>query len=335
MILRDIVMSASGLIVLAMLSSPASAQSVPDPMDPPGNFETAEEHYRFLHDLHRGGTVHTYDTVPQWEGLWSSSGNGLWGTQPFLEGGGPGAYGLGATVAEGVLTPEYEAAFRQRRENMEVYGEQPYDRLTTCESAGMPRWLLEPYVREFVNTPTQSWWLNDLANDTRRIYINQDHQNIDGAHSPLGDSVGFWADDMLIVHTSDLWPADWFRGQPPTSNEMEVVEVYRLETYNNGRQRIVVNATFYDPLSLLEPMTLVYTFQRNVGLERAGFRIRHWDCDSSVQVRTDEATTTIRLPGETGLSWHQMRNPDLPADLSGQTRTPGEFDFDTLDFDGF
>src|SRR5690606_13081846 len=123
------------------------------------------------------------------------------------------------------------------------------------ESAGMPRWLLEPYVREFVNTPNQSWWSNDLANDTRRIYIGQEHANVDGAHSPLGDSVGFWVDDMLIVHTVDLWPADWFRGLPPTSNEMEVVEVYRLETYNNGRQRIVVNATFYDPLSLLEPLT--------------------------------------------------------------------------------
>ena len=54
--------------------------------------------------------------------------------------------------------------------------------------------------REFVNTPSQSWWLNDLGNDTRRVYIGQEHKNMDGTHSPEGDSVGFWVDDMLIIH---------------------------------------------------------------------------------------------------------------------------------------
>ena len=109
-----------------------------------------------------------------------------------------------------------------------------YDRLTRCEPAGYPRWLLEPYVREFVNTPRQSWWMNDLANETRRIYIDQEHKNIDGTHSPEGDSVGFWVGDMLIVHTVDIYPNDYFRGQPPTSNQFESVEVWRMLTMANG-----------------------------------------------------------------------------------------------------
>src|SRR5258707_7979512 len=98
----------------------------------------------------------------------------------------------------------------------------------------MPRWLLEPYAREFVNTPSQSWWMNDLANDTRRIYVNQDHKNIDNTHFPQGDSVGFWAGDHLIVHTINVWPNDYFRGYPPTSNQFESVEVYHRETRPNG-----------------------------------------------------------------------------------------------------
>ncbi len=108
---------------------------------------------------------------------------------------------VGAKSSRVSLTPAYEEAYKKRR----ALGAE-YDRLTTCEPAGYPRWLLEPYVREFVNTPSQSWWLNDLGNDTRRIYIDQEHKNIDGTHSPEGDSVGFWVDDMLIVHTIHIYP---------------------------------------------------------------------------------------------------------------------------------
>ena len=175
-----------------------------------------------------------------------------------------------------MLTPAYEEAFKKRRS----LGAD-YDRLTTCEPAGYPRWLLEPYVREFVNTPSQSWWLNDLGNDTRRVYIDQEHKNIDGTHSPEGDSVGFWVDDMLIVHTVHIYPNDYFRGQPPTSNQFESVEVWRMVTLANGEPRINVNVTFYDKLSLVRPVTATYTFRRNTELEDAGYRMRHWECESN------------------------------------------------------
>jgi len=52
---------------------------------------------------------------------------------------------------------------------MREYRQQRYDRLTNCEYAGVPRWLMEPYVKEFVNTPEQSWFLNDFMDETRRI----------------------------------------------------------------------------------------------------------------------------------------------------------------------
>jgi hypothetical protein len=223
------------LCLVAATSSLASAQGrgggVPAAVPPPQNFDTSTEHYEYLKRLYNGGTVHTHASVPKWEGLWSSGGNNGQGNL-FLEAG---------EIIEGVLTPPYEAAFQMRRRIMAEQGQQPYDRLTTCEPAGMPRWLVEPYVREWVNTPTQSWWLNDLANDTRRIHITQDHQNVDGSHSSQGDSVGFWVGDMLIVHTVDVYPNDYFRGLPPSSNQFESVEVYRMETQANGapcRRRI-------------------------------------------------------------------------------------------------
>lgn len=305
---------------------------------PPRAFKTAEEHYKYLMRQASGGTEHTHESVPKWEGLWEASWNSIalrGGVSPFFVGPIPPGLSAGGVVAEGILTPEYEAAFKQRRENMIPYNEQPYDRLTTCEATGIPRWLLEPYVREWVNTPHQSWWLNDLANETRRVFINQDHVNIDGSHSPTGDSVGFWIGDKLVVWSNDMWPADYFRGYPPFSNEMEIIEVYELVTESNGMQRLVAQVTFYDPVSLLKPLSGVYTWVKAAAIEDAGYRMRHWDCNTGTQIRgeTDESgnpLTSIRLPGESGLSWQEMRNPDLPADLPGQTQSPDQFDFDTV-----
>lgn len=288
---------------------------VPEPVPPPQNFKTSTEHYEFLLRLHKGGTRHTYDTVPKWEGLWSAAGNTSTGL--FLK---------GTEIVPGVLTPAYEAAFKMRR----ALGAE-YDRLTRCEPAGYPRWLLEPYVREFVNTPSQSWWPNDLGNDLRRVYISQEHKNLDGTHSAEGDSVGFWVDDMLIVHTIHIYPNDYFRGQPPTSNKFESVEVWRLIPLANGERRLSVNVTFYDPISLLRPVTAVYTFSRNTALEDAGYRMRHWECESNqnsflVLDKDGRPSTQFRLPGDPGFDdvrgVNPQRNPDLPRDLPGQAKNP-------------
>ena len=302
---------------------PARGNFVPEPVPPPQNFATSKEHYEFLYRLHKGGTRHTYESIPKWEGLWSAAGNTSTGL--FVKGGGfgPGAAG---EIIPGVLTPAYEEAFKKRRS----LGAD-YDRLTTCEPAGYPRWLLEPYVREFVNTPSQSWWMNDLGNDTRRIFIGQEHKNIDGTHSPEGDSIGFWVDDMLIVHTIHIYPGDYFRGQPPTSNQFESVEVWRMVPLANGERRINVNVTFYDKLSLQQPVTATYTFRRNTALEDSGYRMRHWECESnenSFLVIDDKGkpATQFRLPGEPGFDdvrgVDPRRNPDLPPDLPGQSKNP-------------
>ncbi len=288
----------AGLAAMAIVSSAARAQPAPPPFQvvpPPQPFKTSTEHYEYLKRLHKGGTRHTWESVPKWEGIWQPSWNSIalrGGVSPFFAGPIPTGLEAGGEVAKGVLSPAYEAAFAQRRERMKKFNQQPYDRLTTCEPAGMPRWLLEPYVREFVNTPSQSWWLNDLANDTRRIYINQEHKNIDNTHFPQGDSVGFWAGDHLIVHTINVWPNDYF--------------------------------------GLLKPLNGVYTFTRATTVEDAGFRMRWWECAANQNTSlTAEGTTQMALPGDKGFNDIRgndlaRRSPDLPADLPGQSIDPND-----------
>src|SRR5207248_1515274 len=129
---------------------------------PPKVFATAEEHYNYLLKAAHGGTKHTYESVPHWEGLWSVSGSSIINGHFFTENG---------KAKEGILTPAYEKQFKQNLAEIDAHaGQQLYDRITECEPAGYPRFMNEFYLNEFVNTPRQSWQHNDLMNETRRIY---------------------------------------------------------------------------------------------------------------------------------------------------------------------
>ena len=265
---------------------------------PARDFETAEAHYNYLLQQAEGGTEHTMATIPVWSGLWASGNN----TMPalFLENGSLAiAMRAGGAVKEGVLSPAYEAHFKARRAEMAEYGRQRYDRLTNCEYPGVPRWLWEPYIKEFVNMPTQTWMLNDFMNETRRVYIGKGHMNIEGTHSATGDSIGFWDEDKLIIWTKWVHPADYLRGLPLTSNQFEMVESWQQITNPDGSRRLVTQVTFYDPIGLVKPQPAVYTHESRPDLEEIGIRIRNWECaTSSNSYKAEDGSTQFYLPGD-------------------------------------
>ncbi|MDH3282832.1 MAG: hypothetical protein OEQ18_17140 [Gammaproteobacteria bacterium] len=306
------------IILVPIVSLAQSSDRVPSfkVEAPPRDFATAEEHYRFLLERADGGTQHTMATIPVWDGLWVPDGDTV--TSLFLDG---GTRRAGGTVIEGVLTPAYEAQFKARRQEIADLGRQRYDRLTACEYPGVPRWLREPYVKEFVNTPSQSWMLNDFMNETRRIYIGQEHVNIDGQHSATGDSIGFWDGDKLIAWTKWVNPADYFRGLPLTSNQFEMVETWQQIVQADGARMLVTQVTFYDPISLISPQSVVYTHHARSDLIAGGTRIRNWECaTSSNSYRDEDGNTQFYLPGDP-----QYKDPrgftDFP-ELPGQSLNP-------------
>jgi hypothetical protein len=303
-------------VVLADRGSAQTTQELPRVEPPPKDFATAEEHYRYLLEQADGGTTHTMETIPVWDGLWGSGGNTM--ATIFLDG---GSRRGGGTVREGVLTPPYEEQFKARRAEMEEYGSQRYDRLTNCEYPGVPRWLWEPYIKEFVNLPYQTWMMNDFMNETRRIYIGKEHVNIEAKHSSTGDSIGFWDEDKLVIWTKWVNPADYVRGMPLTSNQFEMVETWQQVTKAGGSRQLVTQVTFYDPLALVKPQSAVYTHDSRPDLEEAGVRIRNWECTTSSNSYKDEdGNTQFYLPGDP-----EYKDPrgftDFP-ELPGQSLNP-------------
>jgi hypothetical protein len=281
---------------------------------PPREFASSEEHYAWLREQAHGGTTHTFATLPRWDGLWVTAGNTM--MDAFVD-----APGFTGKVREGVLTPEYEVAYKERWRQQTELGQVQYDRLTDCTPPGYPRFLLEPYSHEFINLPHESYQINDYASGTRRIYIGGEHINLSGTHSWYGDTIGFWDGDKLVTNTVDLYPADFTRWAPMTSNQFESVEVWELKQYPDGIERLEAQVTFYDKYAFTKPVNAVYAWRHATELEDAGYRVTHWECEGTNNAVMDEkGSTTYRLPGEEGFV--DPRGFTLFRELPGQSFDP-------------
>jgi hypothetical protein len=281
---------------------------------PPKQFSTSDEHYAYLLEQAKGGTKHTLATVPRWDGLWVTAGNTH--MDAFIDTG-----TFGGKVREGVLTPAYEKAYKERWRQQNEEGQVHYDRLSDCEPPGMPRFLLEPYTHEFVNLPNESYLINDFGPSIRRVYIGKQHSNLYGTHSWYGDTIGFWDGDKLVTSTKYLYPADFTRWSPMTSNQFESVEIWELKHYAGGIDRLEVQATFYDKYAFVKPVSVIYAFRPATDLEKADYRVTQWECNQTSNSYEDEnGVANFHLPGEKGFNDARgfTRFPELP----GQSRDP-------------
>ena len=169
------------------------------------------------------------------------------------------------------LTPEYE---RRLREKLTAIKEgREYDPLSAGNPAGMPRWMTEPFLRDFAVTPTQTWLINEMMNEIRRVYTDgRGHPSPEDAYPLwLGDSIGFWDDDRLIIHTNQMREGQYQRIQPSYSDQVETVEIWR----KTADDTIEVDMWVYDPPALLEPWYTRHVY-RKLGNDDDYLRIRYW-----------------------------------------------------------
>lgn len=200
----------------------------------------------------------------------------------------PGDY----AVSTARLTPAWRAKYLQRL-NAAKSGVE-YDQLGSCLPPGVPRWFTEPYLREFAVTPGQTWMMNELSNETRRIYTDgRDHPKPEDRYGTFdGDSIGFWDGDRLIAHTDELVAGTYQRSEPDHSENAEVVEVWHQVDANT----LSADVWVYDPKVLEVPW---YTRQTYTKVPNADFsqRIRYYDCVGTVNtqvIQTPDGSTTFK-----------------------------------------
>jgi hypothetical protein len=110
---------------------------------------------------------------------------------------------------------------------------------------------------EIVQTQDAVMILVEMVHDIRVIRIN-------GTHKPanirllLGDSIGHWEGDTLVVDTTNFTGKTRFRG---SSENLHVIERFKRA----DAQTLLYRATVDDPATFTKPWTLEYPFVATAG----------------------------------------------------------------------
>jgi len=270
-------------LALSALSLTAAAQPAGPSAEKQRMIDLGIEHAtaRALYERFKGeaggGQALSWRTVPDWTGIWTREAS------PFFWD--PDQASTTA-LPTAKLTPEHERMLREKLDNVAKGVE--FDPLSNCEPAGMPRWIVEPFLKEFVVTPHQVWLVNEMQNEIRRVYTDgRDHPSEADAY-PLweGDSIGFWNGEKLVIHTSQMRAGQYQRVQPFYTEQVETVEIWQ----KTDAATIVVDVWAFDPPALVEPW---YTKQvyKKLSNDDASLRIRYWHCGENQNNAVEQTDT--------------------------------------------
>ncbi|HVJ29592.1 MAG TPA: hypothetical protein VNA66_04720 [Gammaproteobacteria bacterium] len=239
---------------------------------------TAADLYAALKARANGGAPLSLDDMPDWTGLWQRVG------PPFFDPDQPRG-----VLTSAKLRAEPLAELTRRRE-LSAQGIE-YDPISDCGPPGHPRWLAIPFLREFIVTPGQTYLFSETVNNMRRVYTDgRDHPSEADAY-PLsyGDSIGFWSDHTLVIHTSQVTAGIYHRNDPQYSESLETVEVWRKADPTT----VQVDVWVYDPVMLEEPWFVQQTYKQ-VPNEDGYLRIGYWYCGenpNNAVEKTDEGAS--------------------------------------------
>jgi hypothetical protein len=248
-------------------------------------FATSEALYDALKQQAGGGKALTWQQMGEpaydWSGIYTRSKGGLQFDADLAPEATPSA----------VLTAAGQQALKAKADLISRTGGE-YDPISDCRPPGTPRWFSEPFLHEFIVTPSQTWLINEMVNDVRRVYTDgREHTPADEAYPTWnGDTVGFWDGDMLVTHTRDLMSGQYQRGvQPNYSDQVTLVERW----HKVNPKTLQADVWVFDPVNLAKPW---YTRQGWTQLtnDNKQLRIRYWDCreNPNNNIITTEAGTS-------------------------------------------
>ena len=110
---------------------------------------------------------------------------------------------------------------------------------------------------QIVQTPDYVMILVEMVHDARIVRMNGTH--LAKTITPwLGDSIGHWDGDTLVVETTNFHARNRFRGSP---ENLRVTERFKRVDANT----ILYRATVDDPATYSKPWTLEYPFTATTG----------------------------------------------------------------------
>ena len=267
---------------LAVAQQPAQSQADWQRMSALGiQHRTAFDLYTSMTRAADGGRQSPpFDRLPDWSGLWTAAGGGSF-------------FDRGPEGVSPKLTPAAAAALKQGAD-LEARGISYDENLSECGPPGFPRWLIVPFLREFIVRPEETWLSSETVNNVRRIYTDgRGHPPQDDRY-PLyyGDSIGTWDGQKLVIHTNQLMARSMGRGQPDQSEQIETVEVWEKV----DSRTIKADVWIYDPTIYLEPWYLQRRYAQVSNPDKT-LRMNYWHCGENPNnevYKTKEGSTQFK-----------------------------------------
>ena len=126
-----------------------------------------------------------------------------------------------------------------------------------CFPPGVPRIYLHPFPMEIIEVPGRVIMLFEFDHFIRQIYTDGRAHNTDLGPTWMGDAIGKWDGDTLVVDTIGFNDKTWLdRGGHPHSDQLHLVERFRRTDHNT----LVDDVTIEDPKAYTKPWEAHLTF---------------------------------------------------------------------------
>ncbi len=133
--------------------------------------------------------------------------------------------------------------------------------LSVLSTAGPPMFPMSYNSNyQIVQTPDHVMIMTEMVNDVRIVKMHGEHQD-PALYRWMGDSVGYWEGDTLVVRTRNLHPQQSFRG---ATDAMTTEERFTMESDGQINYRITV----HDPEVFGQPWTAEVPMRRLPANER-------------------------------------------------------------------
>jgi hypothetical protein len=176
---------------------------------------------------------------------------------PVLALGAVGSVPPGLGIVEGGSIPYKPDALAKKKENLEHWIER--DPEIKCYLPGVPRATYMPYPFQILQSDTSLFFAYEYDGATRNIFLK--NPGPPPADSWMGQSVGRWDGDTLVVDVTGFNDSTWFdRAGNFHSDALHVVERYT----RTSPDVIAYEATIADPNVFTRPWKISLPLHRRV-----------------------------------------------------------------------
>ncbi len=147
------------------------------------------------------------------------------------------------------------------------------DPILSCTPPGVPRIMIMPFPIQIIQLPGQVIMIFEYDHYIREINLNRQHPK-DFAPTWMGDSIGKWDGDTLVVDTVGLNDKTWLdQVGHPHSSSLHVIERIRRLDHDTVEDQITID----DPGAYTSTWTGRQTYKF-----RPGWQIKEYVCEDNM-----------------------------------------------------